>query len=200
VSPSVGALSATKFTRRLAAPVWLGSPTYVVRRRSCVGPLPKPTMGGEGASSDPCSRTRRFAPSGFCFAFIGRGEPLMLPLRFKATLFGRVGKSRRPPPLEPSLKVHRDIAHNQSSGFAVAHGVRGLNARGQRKVHPKWRMFELCPGFYGLSKATFHSPTRCSPHFRRLRAAICSPLGAEMGRIKGRERPGVQVGTRPVEW
>ncbi len=61
----------------------------------------------------------------------------MLPLRFKATLFGRVGKSRRPPPLEPSLKVHRDIAHNQSSGFAVAPRLKRINARGPLKVHPK---------------------------------------------------------------
>jgi hypothetical protein len=46
----------------------------------------------------------------------------MLLLRFKAMLFGRAGKSGRPPPLEPSLKVQRDIAHNQISGFAVAPG------------------------------------------------------------------------------
>jgi hypothetical protein len=60
-------------------------------------------------------------PAGFSFAFVGRGDPLML-LPFKAMLFGRAGKSGRPPPLEPSLKVQRDIAHNQSSGFAVAAG------------------------------------------------------------------------------
>src|ERR1700733_12430734 len=54
------------------------------------------------------------------FAFVGRGGPLMLLLLFKAMLFGRVGKSGRPAPLEPSLKVHRDIAHNQGSGFAIA--------------------------------------------------------------------------------
>jgi len=56
------------------------------------------------------------------FAFVGRGDPLMLLLPFKAMLFGRAGKSGRPPPLEPSLKVQRDIAHNQISGFAVAPG------------------------------------------------------------------------------
>jgi hypothetical protein len=49
------------------------------------------------------------------------------------------------------------------------------------------RLFELCPGFYAVCKDTFDSPPRCSPHFRRLRAAICSPLGAEMGRIKDGE-------------
>jgi hypothetical protein len=66
------------------------------------------------------------SPSGFSFAFVGHGDPLMLPLPFKAMLFARAGKSGRPPPLEPSLKVQRDIAHNQSSGFAVAPGGRGL--------------------------------------------------------------------------
>jgi hypothetical protein len=46
------------------------------------------------------------------FAFIGRGGPLLLLLPFKPTLFGRAGKSGRPAPLEPSLEVYRDIAHN----------------------------------------------------------------------------------------
>jgi hypothetical protein len=55
---------------------------------------------------------RRFTPAGFSFAFVGRGDPLMLLRPFKAMLFGRAGKSGRPPPLEPSLKVQRDIAHN----------------------------------------------------------------------------------------
>ena len=72
------------------------------------------------------------------FAFVGCGDPLMLLHCFKAMLFGRVGKSGRPPPLEPSLKVQRDTAHNQSSGFAVAPRVKGLNGRGPLKVHPKW--------------------------------------------------------------
>jgi hypothetical protein len=43
-------------------------------------------------------------------------------LPFKAVLIGRAGKSGCPPLLEPSLKFQRDIAHNQSSGFAVAAG------------------------------------------------------------------------------
>jgi hypothetical protein len=73
------------------------------------------------------------------FAFVGCGDPLMLLLHcFKAMLFGWAGKSGRPPPLEPSLKVQRDTAHNQSSGFAVAPRVKGLNGRGPLKVHPKW--------------------------------------------------------------
>jgi hypothetical protein len=54
----------------------------------------------------------------------------MLLLRFKATLFGRAGKSGRPPSLEPSLKVQRDIAHNQSSGFAIAPRVKGSTRAG----------------------------------------------------------------------
>jgi hypothetical protein len=66
-------------------------------------------------------RARKPAGSvGFSFAFVGRGDSLILLLPFKAVLFGRAGKSGRPPLLEPSLKVQRDIAHNQSSGFAVA--------------------------------------------------------------------------------
>jgi hypothetical protein len=86
-----------------------------------------------GAGSGPRPRCRR--PAGFPFAFLGRrDEPLML--FFKAMLFGWTGKSGRPPPLEPSLKVQRNIAHDQSSGFAVAPGVKGLNARGHLKVHP----------------------------------------------------------------
>jgi len=88
-----------------------------------------------GTGLGPRSRARRLNPAGFSFAFVGRGDPLML-LPFKATLFGRAGKSGRPPPLEPSLKVQRDIAHNQCSGFAVAPRVKGLNARGPLKVHP----------------------------------------------------------------
>jgi len=73
-------------------------------------------------------------PVGFSFAFVGRGDALMLLLLFKAMLFGGAGKSGRPPPLEPSLKVQGDIAHNQSSGFAVAPRVKGLNAHGPLKV------------------------------------------------------------------
>jgi hypothetical protein len=57
------------------------------------------------------SQARRFNPAGFSFGFGGRGDPLMLLLPFKAMLFARARKSGRPPPLEPSLKVQRDIAH-----------------------------------------------------------------------------------------
>jgi hypothetical protein len=91
------------------------------------------------------------------FAFVGCGDPLMLLLPFKAVIFGRAGKSGRPPPLEPSLKVHRDIAHNQSSGFAVAPRVKGLNARRPSKVHPKWRLEEpgLDPCAAGIDRPSF---------------------------------------------
>ena len=68
-------------------------------------------------------------PAGFSFDFAGRSDPLML-LPFKAMLFGGAGKSGRPPPLEPSLKVQRDIAHNQSSGFAVTPRSRALTRAG----------------------------------------------------------------------
>jgi hypothetical protein len=79
------------------------------------------------------------------FPFLGRGDPLLL-LLFKAMLFGGAGKSGRPPSLEPSLKVQRDIVHNQSSGFAVAPRVKGLNARGPSKVHPKWCLRGISAG------------------------------------------------------
>jgi hypothetical protein len=108
--------------RRLAARGLVGEPDVcrpeiVVRRAAS-----QTNDENEGASSGPRSRTRRFPPADFSFAFVGRGEPLLLLLRFKAMLFGRAGKSGRPPPLEPSLEVQRDIAHNQISGFAVAPG------------------------------------------------------------------------------
>jgi|SRR6266478_1455391 len=68
------------------------------------------------------------------FAFAGRGKLLTLPF---AMLSERARKSRGPPLLAPSFKVQRNTAHNQSSGFAVAPGLKGLNARGPLKVHPK---------------------------------------------------------------
>jgi hypothetical protein len=58
-------------------------PEIVVRRAAF-------QTSDEGASSGPRSRTRRFTPADFSFAFDGRGERLMLLLlRFKAMLFGR---------------------------------------------------------------------------------------------------------------
>jgi hypothetical protein len=73
----------------------------------------------------------------------------MLP-PFKAMLLlERAGgrKSGGPTLLAPSFKVERDV-HSQRSGFAVAPGVKGLNARGPLKVHRKWRLEEsaLAPG------------------------------------------------------
>jgi hypothetical protein len=78
------------------------------------------------------------APAGF--PFLGRGDPLMLLLRFKAVHFGRAGKSGRPPPLEPSLKVQRDIAHNQSSGFAVAPRVKASTRAGLQRSTQNGRL------------------------------------------------------------
>ena len=84
-------------------------------------------------------QARRLNNAGFAFAVVGRGELLML-LLFKAMpLLERAGgrKSGGPPLLAPSFKVQRDTAHNQSSGFAVAPRVKGLNARGPLKVQQR---------------------------------------------------------------
>ena len=62
----------------------------------------------------------------------------MLLLPFKAMLpLGHARKSGSPPLFEPSFKVQRENAHNQSSGFTAAPGLEGLNARSPLKVHPK---------------------------------------------------------------
>jgi hypothetical protein len=118
--------------RRLAARGLVGEPDVcrpeiVVRRAAS-----QTNDESDVVSSGPRSRTRRFTPADFSFAFVGRGDPLLLLmlLRFKATLFGRAGKSGRPPPLEPSLEVQRNIAHNQLSGFAVAPGSKTLTRAG----------------------------------------------------------------------
>ena len=61
---------------------------------------------------------------------------MLLP--FKAMLLlerARGRKSSGPPLLAPSFKVQRNTAHNQSSGFAVAPGLKGLNAFEGLKVH-----------------------------------------------------------------
>ncbi len=69
-------------------------------------------------------RSRPVLPAGFSFAFAGRGEWLML-LPFKAMLpLGHARKSGGPPLFEPSFKVQRENAHNQSSGFTAAPGQR----------------------------------------------------------------------------
>jgi hypothetical protein len=60
---------------------------------------------------------------------------MLLP--FKAMLLlerARGRKSGGPPLLAPSFKVQRNTAHNQSSGFTVAHGLKTHNARGPLKV------------------------------------------------------------------
>src|SRR5229473_7830975 len=60
-------------------------------------------------------------PAGFSFAFAGCGKLLTLPFPM---LLERARKSGGPPLFEPSFKVQRDSTHNQSSGFAVAPGVK----------------------------------------------------------------------------
>ena len=72
-------------------------------------------------------------PAGFSFAFAGCGK--LLTLLFPM-LLERARKSGGPPLLAPSFKVQRDV-HSKRSGFAVAPGTGGVNARGSLKVHPK---------------------------------------------------------------
>jgi hypothetical protein len=61
-------------------------------------------------------------------------------------------KSRSPPLFAPSLNFQRNIAHNQSSGFAVAPRVKGLNARGPLKVQS-----EAINSFGSISSGSNHS-------------------------------------------
>ena len=142
-------------TRRLNPAVFLFRPRVACKTKLCEAALNRLRDQNYWRPVD-CSKAQRenraqvrdrepafSAPAGF--AFLGRADPLLL-LRFKATLFGGTGKSGRPPPLEPSLKVQRDIVHNQSSGFAVARRVTGNNTRGPSKVHPKWRLEESVAG------------------------------------------------------
>jgi hypothetical protein len=82
-------------------------------------------------------QARRFNPAGFPFGFGGFGKLLLLRLASGRHKRSRSTKSGGPPPLEPSLKIQGDIAHYQSSGFAVAPRVKGLNAHGPLKVPSK---------------------------------------------------------------
>jgi hypothetical protein len=68
---------------------------------------------------------------------------MLLP--FKAMLLSERARGRKsgsPPLFAPFFKVQRNTAHNQSSGFAVAPRVKGLNARGPLKVHLFWQRLE----------------------------------------------------------
>jgi hypothetical protein len=81
-------------------------------------------------------QARRLNATGFAFAVVGRGELLML-LLFKAMLLLERARGRKaggPPLLTPFFKVQGNTAHNQSSGFAVAPRVKGLNARAPLEV------------------------------------------------------------------
>ena len=67
----------------------------------------------------------------------------VLDRTFQTDAFGRdrcnrPGKFSGPSLLEPSLKVKRNDAHCQSSGFGGRPGLKCLNARGCLKVHPEW--------------------------------------------------------------
>ena len=58
----------------------------------------------------------------------------MLLLPFKAMLpLGHARKSGSPPLFEPSFKVQRENAHNQSSGFTAAPGLEGLKVHWQAR-------------------------------------------------------------------
>src|SRR6266403_5330219 len=92
-----------------------------------------------GLNSHGRLQTRRLNPASFSFPFAGRGR---LPLHFKSTLlvrggFHRPGKSGGPPLFEPSFKVQRNDAHSQKLRVRGRPRVKGLNARGPLKVHPK---------------------------------------------------------------
>jgi len=79
-------------------------------------------------------RTRRPNLAGFSLLFAGGG--LLLLTRRIAMLLGNSRKSGGPPLLALSFKVKRDV-HSQRSGLVVAPGLKGLNAHGPLKVHPK---------------------------------------------------------------
>src|SRR5258705_1496824 len=118
-------------------------------------------------------RSRPVLPAGLSFAFAGRGELLMLLLPFKAMLpLGHARKSGGPPLFEPSFKVQRENAHNQSSGITAAPGLEGLNARGPLKVHPKWRLRESAQASLALLRVP--APRRTRPR-GALRQRLRSP-------------------------
>ena len=71
----------------------------------------------------------------FTQSLVRRSRPLIWPL--KLTLFGcrRIGseESGGPPPFEPSLKVERNTAHKENSGF-IAPGVIALTREDLQRV------------------------------------------------------------------
>ncbi len=125
-------------------PLSRGRITAHTKAPGCGAPkIPALQVSSAGYRAACFHRSRPVLPAGFSFAFAGRGELLMLLLPFKAMLpLGHARKSGGPPLFEPSFKVQRENAHNQSSGFTAAPGLEGLNARGPLKVHPKWRLEE----------------------------------------------------------
>jgi hypothetical protein len=95
----------------------------------------------------------------------------------------------------PPLLEHNDCHVAQSKEFRrrIENGTRLMIWRnsfvsGEPRQANAQRMAGKGPSPAGgtnrrLANATIDSPFRCSPHFRRVRAAICSSLGAEMGCI-----------------
>jgi hypothetical protein len=116
---------------------------------------------GSNGAYDGSAASRRLNAAGFSFAVVERGD-LLLP--FKAMLFSERAsgqKSGSPPLLAPSLKFQRNIAHNQSSGFAVAPGVKGLNARGPLKVQSERESYRS----FGAGRSLGIEPFRCGRVF-----------------------------------
>ena len=80
-------------------------------------------------------------PVSYCFSLARRVQLLILPfqLTFRRGRRIRSGESGGPPLFEPSLKVERDTAHHQNSGFGRP-GLKFLNWRSQPGRYPLRRM------------------------------------------------------------
>ena len=63
---------------------------------------------------------------------------------------------------------------------------------GQTRRRPGGRRQDLRSVNPRIATATIHSPRPRSPHFRRLRAAVCSYVDAEVGCIRDIAQPGAQ--------
>jgi hypothetical protein len=78
-------------------------------------------------------------------------------------------------------------AENDAEIAAVKNAIETISVKLFISIPPSFTIF-LYPGqpkaaTGGPQKATNPSPRPRPPHFRRVRPAICSHLGAEMGRI-----------------
>jgi hypothetical protein len=93
-------------------------------------------------------------PAGFSFAIVGR-DPLMLLLPFKAMLFSRPEKlaaHRR----SNLLSRSRGISHITKAPGLLSPPVKGLNARGPLKVHPKYRLKESALAHHAIEGIDRH--------------------------------------------